>query len=42
VVRGGSFDFSPGVLRSAYRFVFHPESRDWDDGFRCVRVPPGT
>jgi formylglycine-generating enzyme required for sulfatase activity len=42
VVRGGSFGFSPGALRSAFRDLGGPENRDWDVGFRCVRVPPGV
>ena len=40
VLRGGSFDFSPGVLRSAGRVRLEPERRVRDVGFRCVRVPP--
>ena len=40
VLRGGSFDDSPARLRSARRGDGGPESRLWDDGFRCVRVPP--
>ena len=40
VVRGGSFAGSPVLLRSADRFVFPPERRFWNLGFRCVRVPP--
>jgi len=43
VLRGGSFDGSPEVLRSAGRGVVLPEVRfrfrHWDLGFRCVRVP---
>ena len=38
-VRGGSFDFSPEVLRSALRGV-GPEFRDRRIGFRCARVLP--
>jgi hypothetical protein len=40
VVRGGSFDNSPENLRSANRDNDHPENRDRNNGFRCVRVPP--
>ena len=40
VVRGGSFGFSPVILRSARRFFGPPEVWDWFLGFRCVRVPP--
>jgi formylglycine-generating enzyme required for sulfatase activity len=40
VVRGGSFNGSPVDLRSADRVDGDPEDRDWDGGFRCVRVPP--
>ena len=41
VVRGGSFDNTPEVLRSARRgFVFLPAGRGGINGFRCVRVPP--
>ena len=40
VVRGGSFDVSPGNLRSANRVGFRPVGRVWRAGFRCVRVSP--
>jgi hypothetical protein len=40
VVRGESFDNSPENLRSANRDNDHPENRNENDGFRCVRVPP--
>ncbi len=40
VLRGGSFGSPPAFLRSANRVVDDPEDRFWDDGFRCVRVPP--
>ena len=40
VVRGGSFDNSPENLRSANRDNDHPENRNENLGFRCVRVPP--
>jgi sulfatase-modifying factor enzyme 1 len=40
VVRGGSFNNSPENLRSANRDDDHPENRDRNNGFRCVRVPP--
>ena len=39
-MRGGSFDNSPENLRSANRDNDHPENRDENLGFRCVRVPP--
>jgi formylglycine-generating enzyme required for sulfatase activity len=38
VLRGGSFEHSPAVLRSAGRGIIGPESRNWNVGFRCVRV----
>jgi formylglycine-generating enzyme required for sulfatase activity len=37
VVRGGSFDDPPVVLRSAVRDVVEPEDRSDDLGLRCVR-----
>ncbi|MCP5197233.1 MAG: formylglycine-generating enzyme family protein [Gammaproteobacteria bacterium] len=40
VLRGGSFDFPPEILRSAFRFGDDPGSRRRSFGFRCVRVPP--
>ena len=40
VLRGGSFGYTPGDLRSAFRDVGEPESTYVDVGFRCVRVPP--
>jgi formylglycine-generating enzyme required for sulfatase activity len=40
VVRGGSFFFPPGYLRSAFRVTVRPEDRLEGFGFRCVRVPP--
>jgi formylglycine-generating enzyme required for sulfatase activity len=40
VVRGGSFFYRPGNLRSAGRDTVHPEVRFRSFGFRCVRVPP--
>ena len=40
VIRGGSFDLSPGDLRSALRVRVGPEVRGRSIGFRCVRVPP--
>ncbi len=39
VVRGGSFRLTSRFLRSACRFRFGPEFRDWLLGFRCVRGP---
>jgi formylglycine-generating enzyme required for sulfatase activity len=39
VLRGGSFDFRAGDLRSAGRFRFWPEVRLEGFGFRCVRGP---
>ncbi len=40
VVRGGSFDDSPELLRSTHRFGVRPEGRGRFGGFRCVRVSP--
>ena len=40
VLRGGSFDFSPGLLRSADRGVGRPEDGNRYRGFRCARVSP--
>jgi formylglycine-generating enzyme required for sulfatase activity len=40
VVRGGSFGFPPGGLRSARRVFGRPVFRFGVNGFRCVRVPP--
>ena len=37
VLRGGSFDYGPGGLRSASRNWLEPGLRDWGFGFRCVR-----
>ena len=39
-MRGGSFNNSPENLRSANRDNDHPENRNENNGFRCVRVPP--
>ena len=36
-LRGGSFNYSPGVLRSANRDWFTPVYRYWSFGFRCAR-----
>ena len=38
-MRGGSFVDSPRCQRSARRVNAPPESKGWDVGFRCVRVP---
>jgi formylglycine-generating enzyme required for sulfatase activity len=40
VLRGGSFDFSPGNLRSAIRGWGQPEDRGGVIGFRCVQSAP--
>jgi formylglycine-generating enzyme required for sulfatase activity len=40
VLRGGSFNFPPGYLRSAGRVNDYPGAGGGDNGFRCVRVPP--
>jgi len=43
VLRGGSWYFQSEFLRSAYRYVIHPEYRFDYFGFRVVRVlSPGT
>jgi formylglycine-generating enzyme required for sulfatase activity len=39
VLRGGSFDFSARILRSANRGRFRPEFAYWNIGFRCVLSP---
>jgi hypothetical protein len=39
VLRGGAFNDSPRVLRSAYRSGIQPEFRYWNIGFRCARSP---
>ena len=39
-LRGGSWNDSAGVCRSAYRGRFRPGGRDWDVGFRvCLAAP---
>ena len=38
VLRGGSFLYSAGGLRSAFRVGDHPGARGWNFGFRCVLV----
>lgn len=38
VLRGGSWDFNPGNLRSAIRSRLAPEFRDFDAGFRVART----
>jgi len=37
VLRGGSWDFSAGFARVAYRYEFFPQSSNNFVGFRCVR-----
>ncbi|HUG82603.1 MAG TPA: formylglycine-generating enzyme family protein, partial [Bryobacterales bacterium] len=37
VLRGGSWRYSPGLLRASFRFRIHPVSRLYDIGFRCAR-----
>jgi formylglycine-generating enzyme required for sulfatase activity len=39
VLRGGSFVYLAGLLRSAFRIGHQPEDRVEDVGFRCVRRP---
>jgi formylglycine-generating enzyme required for sulfatase activity len=38
VLRGGSFIFLPGNIRSAFRFTFVPSLRDTTVGFRPART----
>ena len=40
VLRGGSWFFKPRVVRSAFRFKFDSEFRDFDFGFRISRTLP--
>ena len=37
VLRGGSWDYLPILLRSAYRYYYAPGSRLLNVGFRCAR-----
>ncbi|MFQ5647317.1 MAG: SUMF1/EgtB/PvdO family nonheme iron enzyme [bacterium] len=37
VLRGGSWNFKPGFVRSAYRYWFKPVVRNYLIGFRCSR-----
>ena len=39
VLRGGSWNNYPGVLRSAFRFRIAPELRNYNVGFRVARTP---
>ena len=39
VLRGGSWEFNPTYVRSAYRYFNTPDLRSYDVGFRCVIVP---
>ena len=36
-VRGGSWDFKPQILRSAYRNLGDPTRRDFNYGFRLAQ-----
>ena len=38
LLRGGSFDLPPQVVRSAYRNVIRPTNRDYYSGFRLART----
>ena len=41
VLRGGSWNVSPGVCRAAYRGGWWPDNRDWIQGFRvCLFLGP--
>ena len=37
VLRGGSWDNGPNLVRGAYRFRYHPDDTDGNGGFRCAR-----
>jgi formylglycine-generating enzyme required for sulfatase activity len=39
LLRGGSWGFSPGVCRSAFRFNLHPDYRGSNVGFRVCCLP---
>jgi formylglycine-generating enzyme required for sulfatase activity len=39
VLRGGSFDNNPGLVRCACRLHDDPDARDFDVGFRVVVSP---
>jgi formylglycine-generating enzyme required for sulfatase activity len=38
VLRGGSWDIIPAYLRSAFRYWYTPDFRDYDSGFRLART----
>ena len=39
VLRGGSWDYNPAILRSAYRFGYTPDYRYIYIGLRLARTP---
>jgi formylglycine-generating enzyme required for sulfatase activity len=41
LLRGGSWYFSPGLCRSAYRSITHPDGRHGNVGFRVCCLPQG-
>jgi formylglycine-generating enzyme required for sulfatase activity len=40
VIRGGSWDYAPDLVRSANRDSYTPTDRDYTIGFRCAQDPP--
>jgi formylglycine-generating enzyme required for sulfatase activity len=40
LLRGGSWNYRRDLARAAYRFHYHPGSRNYNFGLRLVRVSP--